>query len=334
MKLLRMRVIACLALTIAVGSAVPVGTDEQQYTEDTRAYEKETGMVCEIHKSFGKFERTCKTTLESMRDMLEELRIEREAETGLKCEIDKEKFEVECSVHGDDYEESAAARLANLQQLKEEQEASTGMRCDIHAAANELKCFSRSDVELKKHIKKINNLEGTLRKINKGFKNATDHHSKNATKHTPVANHTLGSTDHLLDTPEQHPLDTPEHPLGTNDYPLDTTEHPLDTTDYPLDTTEHPLDTTEKPLDTTEKPLDTTTHPLDTTEKPLDTTEKPVDTTNQPLETTNQPLETTNRPLATTNFPLDTTESYYYVDPTDPDYPQDSTDSPKADAEY
>ena len=47
---------------------------------------------------------SCLATLESMRDMLEELRIEREAETGLKCEIDKEKFEVECSVHGDDYE--------------------------------------------------------------------------------------------------------------------------------------------------------------------------------------------------------------------------------------
>ena len=37
---------------------------------------------------------SCLATLESMRDMLEELRIEREAETGLKCEIDKEKFEV------------------------------------------------------------------------------------------------------------------------------------------------------------------------------------------------------------------------------------------------
>ena len=47
---------------------------------------------------------SCLATQESMRDMLEELRIEREAETGLKCEIDKEKFEVECSVHGDDYE--------------------------------------------------------------------------------------------------------------------------------------------------------------------------------------------------------------------------------------
>ena len=47
---------------------------------------------------------SCLATLESMRDMLEQLRIEREAETGLKCEIDEDKFEVGCLVPGDDDE--------------------------------------------------------------------------------------------------------------------------------------------------------------------------------------------------------------------------------------
>jgi hypothetical protein len=91
-----MRVIACFAVILNLVSSRP-GTYEENYIEKTRAYEEATGMVCEIINNNGIIGgRTCKTSPETMKRKLEELKQEKEATTGLKCEVDEETHEVSC----------------------------------------------------------------------------------------------------------------------------------------------------------------------------------------------------------------------------------------------